>query len=105
MTHTHNPEFDEEFYISQNILLEKRCEFIFKKNKIPWKKHIKDVKNKLMNNNYLLWVFLFGLENSFYSIKSKNKKEFMFLLKKETDKRILHIIGDIKSNIDYLNSL
>jgi len=106
--HTHNPEYEDEFYRSQNELMENRYSLLFKKRKISWKNYIDVAKQKFGNNNYLVWIFLCGLDTFLKAnnnLEFDNKKLLIKSLHKDAEERIYRIIGDSKKNEEYIKSL
>ena len=57
-----NPEYEPEFYKAQNELMVSRYSIVFSKLKINWDKYYSWVCKELNYNEYLIWVFLCGIE-------------------------------------------
>lgn len=106
--HTHEPEFEEEFYKNQNMIMEERYRTIFKSRGISWDNYFNDAKSKLSKNIYLIWVFLCGLETFLRqnnNLDFENKKALIKCLYKDSSERIYRIIGNSKKIEEYIKSL
>lgn len=98
------PEYETEFYITQNKLMETVFEKTFEDWNLSWKKYIAQVYKKLDNNPYWIWAFLCG----FYGfIKNEghiklNRKNRIY---KDMGFRIYKIIGDHYQVKKYISEL
>jgi hypothetical protein len=106
--HTHEPEFDLDFYKLQNDIMEERYLVIFKSRSLSWDNYVNNARSRLGNNIYLMWIFLCGLETFLKqnnNLDFENKKNLVKSLYKDAEDRIYRIIGDDKKNADYIKSL
>lgn len=106
--HTYNADFDFDFYLEQNKIMEERYSLLFKNRKLSWNNYFNEAKRKLENNVYFIWIFLCGLETFLKSnnyLNFENNKILNKMLYKDAQERIYRIIGDSKKNEDYINSL
>lgn len=98
------PEYDNEFYLNQNKMMELRYEKIFSNWKLSWKSYKNEAYNRLNNNIYWIWIFLCGFEKFIQSI-NPNKKPKRETIYKDMNDRIYRIIGDHYQVNKYISEL
>ena len=106
--HTHEPEYDIDFYKQQNSMMKQRYSYLFKSREISWDKYLRNASDKLKNNVYYMWIFLCGLDTFLKqnnNLEFDQKKNLLKSLYKDADDRIYRILGDDKKNRDYIDSL
>lgn len=99
-----DPEFEPEFYDQQVAMMEERYAKIFKKWKLNWKSYYDNIRTKLRNNQYWIWVYLCGFEKFIQEEGYKSNKR-VDRLKRDASERIRRIIGDNLKIEEYIKSL
>lgn len=97
------PEFEPEFYLSQNSAMTARYSKVFKRWGLSWNKYYNYVSEKLRNNHYWLWVYLCGFEKFLQEDFAKEGRKARVY--KDADQRIRRIIGDHFQVQEYINQL
>lgn len=98
-----------EFYKAQNEMMSARYAIMAEKLKLglDWKEYAEKAKVFLREDDYMMWVFLCGVEETFKEaaqIKILNKKHARKYIDKKTEKRLYKIRG--KDDLDlYLKNM
>lgn len=98
------PEYEEEFYVKQNQLMEMVFNKHFENWNLSWKKYINIVYTKLNNNPYWIWIFLCGFYR-FIKEEGHLEKNRRIRLYKDLNERIYRILGDHYQVKKYISEL
>jgi hypothetical protein len=98
------PEYEAEFYLKQNEMMELRYEKIFETWSLSWNKYINAIYKRLNNNPYWIWVYLCGF-HKFVKEEGHISEDRHSRLYQDMNNRIYRIIGDYYQVKRYVEDL
>jgi hypothetical protein len=98
-----SPDFEPEFYLAQNEMMCRRYMARFKEWGIRWSPYISDVRKRLCDKPYWIWVFLTGFERFLQTRGLGDVTQRA--LDEDKDERIGRVIGDFYKVSRYVKGL
>ena len=98
-----SPDYEPDFYLTQNEMMCRRYEQHFKRWGHRWRPYINDVRKRLREKPYWIWVFLTGFERF---LQTKGHGEVtQKALEDDKEERIGRVIGDYFKVSSYVKGL
>lgn len=98
-----SPDFEPEFYMSQNEMMCRRYAARFREWGVKWRPYIADVRKRLRDKPYWIWVFLTGFERFLQAQGSGSVSQSA--IEADKNERIGRVIGDYFKVASYVKGL